>query len=133
MQLGEVTKETSEQFDVRLVIQKVLVSELLGRHVSHCLLEHARAVTALVHQFVVDHVASVALEILHLVGDDSAIEQVNQPLLNLLKAQRYPAWTEPGLGDGVAVVVGLIDFVEVVVPADVHVLAPEARRTDHIW
>ena len=72
--LREVPQQLREEADVGLRVQQVLVAQLLGLLVADGLLEGRCAGAALVHEAVVDHVAHRALQVLHLVGNNSPVE-----------------------------------------------------------
>ena len=81
---------------------------------------------------VVDHVAGVALQVLHLVSHHPPIQQLQQPLLDRLETELAATGAEPGEGQGVASVVYLIRLAQIVIATDVNILAPQAAIADHV-
>ena len=133
VQFSKVAEESSEQLDVRLGVKKVLVAHHLGWGVSNCLLKGGGTLTSLIHESIVDHLASIALKVLHLIGDNSAVQQLVEALLDSQETERMSTCAVPYERNGVASVVHLVELIQVIVAANVYVLNLEAALTDDIW
>jgi len=70
---SEVPDELHEELDVCHLVQEVLVSQFVWLLVADCLQIGTGAVAVLADDGVLHHVALFALQVLHLVGDQSAI------------------------------------------------------------
>lgn len=83
MVVGKVSYELHEEVDIGHLIQEILVLEDLGLRLANCLHIRAGTLTVSAHDGIFDHIASFALQVLHLVGDQSPIDQVKQPSLDV--------------------------------------------------
>lgn len=73
MEAGEVPHQLHEELNVRHLVKEVLVSQFVWLLVANRLKICAGALAVLAHDGVLYHVALFALQVLHLVGDQSTI------------------------------------------------------------
>jgi hypothetical protein len=78
----EVSEQGHEHFDVSHLVQEVLISQLFRRNITHRLNVSASALAVSANNRVLHHLALLALEILHLVGDQSSVGHVKESLFN---------------------------------------------------
>ena len=133
MKLCEVSQKSREQLNVSLWIEHVLISQLLRTCLSNCLPKRACAITSFSHQLVANHATGHALQILHLVSDQSAIEQLNQPSLHRFQLHRLSTSAEPHERHWVALVILHLRIVQVIIAADVHICALKAGGANDVW
>jgi hypothetical protein len=84
VKLGKVSQEPSKQSDVCLIVEKILVSHAIWQLVTLCLGELTSADTSVSHELIVDHLAQAALQVLHLIGNDSSVEDLQEGPLQLV-------------------------------------------------
>lgn len=80
---GEISQERHENFDISHLIEKIGVPKLLWGHITNCLDESSCALAVFADSRVSDHVALLALKILHLVGDQSSVGHIEKSLLDI--------------------------------------------------
>jgi len=130
--LSEVPQKLRKEPNVGLRIQQVLIAQFLRKLVAHSLLEGRRARATLVHQLVIDHVACRALQILHLVGDHTAVEYLDESFLDFIETQRLAALAEQDERDRVALGIVHLGLHKVVVTAYIDIQALEAAVADNV-
>lgn len=84
MQATEIAQKLDEQSDVCHLVQQIRVGQLFRGHVAYGLLKLTCALAARAQDGVVDHPAVHALEVLHLVCDHAAVQQIYEALLDLV-------------------------------------------------
>ena len=133
MKLSEVSQKSREQLNVCLRIEHVLIPQLLRTCLSNCLPKRASAITPFSHQLVANHTTGHALQILHLVSDQSTIKQLNQPSLHRFQLHGLSTRAEPHERHRVTLCILHLRIVQVIVTADVHVGALKARWANDVW
>ena len=133
MKLSEVSQKSREQLNVSLWIEHVLVSQLLRTSLTNCLPKRASAITPFSHQLVANHATGHALQILHLVSDQSAIKQLNQPSLDRFQLHGLSTRAEPHERHRVTLCILHLRIVQVIVTADVHICALKAGGANDVW
>jgi hypothetical protein len=109
-----------------------LVLELLGGCVADSLLEGTGAITALVHEPVIDHLTCRTNQVLHLVSDHSSIEQVHKTFFDMIKSQGLSAAAVPDEWHRIASSVEIVWLIQVIFAADIDILALKATLTNDV-
>ena len=123
VKLGKVAEKSDEQFEISHLIQHVLIPELFRSNIADSLLELGSALACLTHQSVVHHIATDALQILHLICDHTPIENIKQSSFNTIKAQWFSTLTNPHERHRISCSIKLIQIVQIIITANIDILA----------
>lgn len=130
--ISKVAQKSHEQPDVGDLVEQILVLQLLRRRVADSLKELASTGAVSAHEAIVDHLAVLTLEILQLVSHDSAVEEVDQSLLNReLVEVCFTVLALPVSDEAFSLIIVNL-LVDILVSADVEVLRLLANLADDI-
>lgn len=134
MIVGEVAHQSHEDGDVGHLVQEILILQFVGFDVADSLLVGTSTVAILGHNRVLDHLTLLALQILHLVGNESSVDKVEEPVFDVALVQDgVTVGAQPAARDcGICVLVNEF-VVQRGITADVEVAASTASRANHIW
>jgi hypothetical protein len=75
--LAEVTEKPDKKTNVSHLVHQVLVLQFLWLNVAQSLIKTCSALTVSTNEAVVHHLASFALQVLHLVGKNPLVQDLN--------------------------------------------------------
>lgn len=139
---SEISQQRNKDLDISHLIEQVWISELLWRNISNSLDVSTSAFTVLTDSWVPNHFALLALQILHLIRNESSVGHIKKSLFNielidLMAADRI--LTSPVTSDDVILVNSLFSWfnnvfiVDKSISTKIDVRAFLALLANHIW